>query len=929
MNSKHRRLILLLVVLPLALLSWSSTLYFGFLAPLPELDNLGIEIRTETGAMVIKGVKEKDRDGRQTPAFSAGLQPGDVLLAMGPVQGALTPLTSMIRYRNALFSIPEGTPVRLRWARTLPPDKVIEKEAILSPPRTQMPLATLLTALLLATVLPGLVLFTAFFIGFQKPEDDSAFAAALLFLGFFTIFGSNSFLLPPLLSFPVSLFHWIFNPLVSFLFLKFFLTFPSPSLIQRRFPWIQKAAGILFGFGALLTTAISAVDRFTFRWNPALHSVAQGLSPLLSLLMTAAALIGLAALASNTIKAPTRDDRRRLVIILAATLAWVLPLISFLFYYGLTQKEPPLWLMLVLGLILALFPLSFIYSIVKHRVMGLSLILRKGIRYAMVSKGFLVIEGGLIFTALFYSTDPLRRRIAPHANSGEIAVASAATTILTAFALSRINRRILPKIDRRFFREAFNTQQLLSDLAQAIRQLSSHPDRLLQVITDQLSVTLHPDHVGIFLCSTEPAAPNTSRPLLAFGERSDPAAPFRCFRHRMRLEHQENTIYSHADFSAFVLARDSLIGRKLAEAVGPGDEPKALDVYLDDPRSWVQPIAAASPDAPHIAAERELLTAFNTRLLVPIAQNERLIGFFSLGEKLSEEPYTKEDKQLLLMVAHQSAIAIENAQLLRQVAKQERLQRELEIAQEVQDSLFPQHPPQIAGLDYCGICRPARGVGGDYFDFVALTDGKLGIALGDVSGKGISAALLMANLQATVRSHAVLRGDAVELLVSDVNGLLSASTHPGKYATFFYGVFHPAACSLSFVNAGHNPPLLFPGTAKQTTDILRAEAVGPAGSRRLTAGGIPIGLFEDAHFEQQQVPFEPGDLLVIYTDGVSEARNQAQEEYGEARLAEVIAQNRGKTAAEIQQAILADLDRFSAGMEPHDDVTLVVVCAGS
>ncbi len=207
--------------------------------------------------------------------------------------------------------------------------------------------------------------------------------------------------------------------------------------------------------------------------------------------------------------------------------------------------------------------------------------------------------------------------------------------------------------------------------------------------------------------------------------------------------------------------------------------------------------------------ERQLLEQLHTRLIVPLATTERLLGFISLGEKLSEEPYSKEDKELLLAVAQQTAIALDYAQLISHVAEQEKLKLEIEFAKEVQAELFPQTLPQLKTLDYTGSCQPASGVGGDYYDFLLLAADQLGIALGDISGKGVSAALLMASLQALLRSHAPACGNRVDKLISEINRLMHASTGSSKYATFFYGLYDDRQRTLTYVNAGHNAPMLF------------------------------------------------------------------------------------------------------------------------
>src|SRR4051794_9216012 len=191
------------------------------------------------------------------------------------------------------------------------------------------------------------------------------------------------------------------------------------------------------------------------------------------------------------------------------------------------------------------------------------------------------------------------------------------------------------------------------------------------------------------------------------------------------------------------------------------------------------------------------------------------------------------------------------------MAQRERLNRELEIARDVQEHLFPQRLPPVPGLDYCGHCRPAREVGGDYYDFLELPDGRFGIAIGDVSGKGVGAALMMASLEASLRALASVVDDPAELM-ERVSGLVYQASSANRYATLFYAQYDPASRRLSYVNAGHNPPL-----------VLRSCA-GEFQVFRLETGGPVIGLLRDS-YERGVFSHEAGDLLVLFTDGVSES----------------------------------------------------------
>jgi sigma-B regulation protein RsbU (phosphoserine phosphatase) len=265
--------------------------------------------------------------------------------------------------------------------------------------------------------------------------------------------------------------------------------------------------------------------------------------------------------------------------------------------------------------------------------------------------------------------------------------------------------------------------------------------------------------------------------------------------------------------------------------------------------------------------------------------------------------------------AGQTALAQEVARLTtaigREMAQRERLNRELEIAREVQEHLFPQRLPPVPGLDYCGQCQPAREVGGDYYDFLELPDGRLGIAIGDVSGKGVGAALMMASLEASLRALASVVDDPAELM-ERVNSLVYRASAANRFATLFYAQYDPATRRMSYVNAGHNPPI-----------VLRNRA-GSCQVLRLETGGPVIGLLPH-RYERGVFSHEAGDLVVLFTDGVSESMNVRYEEWGEERLIELAKTCLGLPAPDGMRRILAAAQAFAAGASQHDDMTLVVL----
>ncbi len=251
------------------------------------------------------------------------------------------------------------------------------------------------------------------------------------------------------------------------------------------------------------------------------------------------------------------------------------------------------------------------------------------------------------------------------------------------------------------------------------------------------------------------------------------------------------------------------------------------------------------------------------------------------------------------------------ATLIEEHSRRERLENELRIAREVQAQLFPKARPKVPGIEVDAICRPARIVSGDYYDFLPLGPTRLGIALADISGKGISAALIMASLQAALRSQAVIGvqepGHTAEV-VTRLNQHLYHSTSDERYATLLYGIYDAEARTFEYTNAGHPPPLYISGDK----------------TRWLDTGGTVLGLFNETHYEQETIALPAGSLIVMYSDGLTEPENSREEEFGNKRLLEVVQSNRDASPPEIVKALVNATDRWSGTTEQSDDVTIIV-----
>lgn len=440
-----------------------------------------------------------------------------------------------------------------------------------------------------------------------------------------------------------------------------------------------------------------------------------------------------------------------------------------------------------------------------------------------------------------------------------------------------VRRRVLPPLER-FASGEDDAPRILFDLAEEARG-ATDLDALFRSILGRIACGLHAESAAIFV--REESGRYVCRMSTADGFTGGAAAPILA-----------------AD--AFVVTR--LRSLQLLLEIGPAD----FDAW-----------ARAFEDVPHVRAarerERRALEAVRARLLVPIRTREQNVGILALGPRPSGA-LTAAERSLLGWTAGQLGFVIENGRLIERMVASERLRRELALAANVQQRLFPAHPPEVSHLELAGFCQPARGVGGDYYDFVAMDRDQVGIVIADVAGKGISAALVMSNVQAALRSQAAARrglpgppGSAAEM-VGDINRLLCGITDGATYVTFFYARYDPVARMLTYVNGGHNAPVV-------------AGADGE--TRTLAATGLPLGIVPDTRYEEETVPLRSGDLLLAYTDGVTESQDGEGEEFGEDRLHALVTALAGSSADAVQQAVVEAVQSWSAGTPPHDDLTVV------
>lgn len=299
----------------------------------------------------------------------------------------------------------------------------------------------------------------------------------------------------------------------------------------------------------------------------------------------------------------------------------------------------------------------------------------------------------------------------------------------------------------------------------------------------------------------------------------------------------------------------------------------------------------------------------HSALCVPLWDNREIVGLVYADRGATPERFTEDDLRLLTLLANVAAVKIENARLFEEALENSRIERELELATQIQKNFLPRADPAVPGYDVSGRARPCSHIGGDYYDFLQLAEGRWGLVIADVSGSGVSAALLMASVRAALHAEA-RAGVSLPELASRLNVFVHRSSEVSGFISFFYGELESASGRLRFINAGHNPPLLLRGGGEVET---------------LVGTGLCLGMFPDSIYETREARLRPGDLLCLYTDGITESRAPDKSEFSDEGLVRVLRGASGLSAAGIVERIFEMTACFSGSAEPNDDATVVVV----
>jgi phosphoserine phosphatase RsbU/P len=836
------------VLLAATTILYSAAWMYYVRQPMPNVE-IGIEEKYSSAGVVIAEVH------KASPAEAAGLKANDLITAINGIHP-----DSELACSTLLFDT---------WLKAQPGDRVVltvrrpgQAEPLVITPvfraaqgRGDTKTAAYTVAAQIMNSYPVFFAVVGLAVLFLRMEDRSAWLLALMFATWVTAgpMPSEFVAAPMALRAFLLAYRTITSSLLTGLFYFFFAVFPRRSPIDRKVPWLKWAllvSNICLGYGGIRHGDMEALP-FLSKVLPSRALDVAG-----DVTGYGALLLGVLSLVLNIWRAPDATDRRKLKVILWGTVVGVTPIVALYAVIDHFHVNAPFWLSFVCVFLMLLFPLSFAYAVVKHRVMDIPVLLKRSARYFVVERGFVILILALSIGLTLWFGQAFSRYFS--AGSKAAIPIGATFGVLVISGATQVHRRVRTRLDRAFFRSSYDAQQILEDLAARTLTVTTRED-LASLLQQKIWDALHPSSLFVYL-------ENGVGQFFAYA--GNPPAE------AMTVSPREQTVVM------------------LAEHPGPMD--------LNPEETYGTPLELLRPEC-----------------FVPIrgSGEGELQGGIVLGSRLSEEPYSAGDKRLLASVASQAGIAMRSITLAEKIAErmeaERRAEQEMQIAQQVQSRLLPQQSPSLKTLECAGKCVQTRAVGGDYYDFLDLGSGRLGLVLADIAGKGISGALLMANLQANLRGQYALALEDIPRLLRSVNRLFYKNTETSHYATTFFAVYDDETRRLRYVNCGHNPPMLL----RANGDV-----------ERLNATATVLGLFEDWDCDVLECELASGDALVIYTDGISEAGESDDgegEEFGEERLLAAIREHQKQPADEILDGILGAVQQFSPKQQA-DDMTLIV-----
>lgn len=738
---------------------------------------------------------------------------------------------------------------------------------------------------------PILFWLTGLFVFLLKPEDRQARLLALMLGSFSGLLGGgvNIDALPDWLAWPVGLARIVALCALPLL-LHLFLVFPHPSPLLRRWPRLTKwlyapLIFVLLSFGlGRLPSHVAVWLIIKLRW-PLEH----GVVPVAFISLLAYILAALVCLWLSYRTADVAGRRRLRVVMWGSLLGFgSLFLVLVMEFAGIQQSQKTIWDWLQFSTIftLPLVPLSFAYAIVRYRVIPISLLLRRSARYLLVSRGsaLLVIAG--LSAVMFFFMDNLFRYWRP-ANGRVIGVTSSIVAIIFWRITHAFHQRVVaPAIDRRFFRQAYDSQQILAELAESLRTTTDIPT-LLESVADRLQSALQTASVAIYLRDE------------ASGD----------YRNAYTCE------YSAATGRAVNCSNNGNLPKYAATLAHLNETGQPLE--LDGSESAFD-LTNTSETSLLTAPERQTLLETQAALLLPLKTKDAMPGVIALGARLGDLPFSGEDKRLLQSVAASASLALENAQLVERMvaearrrreieAENEQRAKELEEARQLQLSMLPRSIPQLPNLEIAAFMQTATEVGGDYYDFHLSSDGTLTIAIGDATGHGLKAGTVVTATK-SLFAHLASQPDVVTTMHDASRALKQMNLRSLFMALTLVKVKGERLhCSV----AGMPPILIYRADTQEIEE--------------LSLRGAPLGGMTHYNYREAEIALAANDVMLLMSDGLTERFNPDDEMFDYERTKAAFRQFAHATPHAIADGLLQASEAWAQGRPLDDDLTLVVL----
>src|SRR5215813_5277679 len=829
---------------------------------------------------------------------AAALRVGDEIVALKSERPEAMPIFYPPR-PNAYWRVKAGTSYTLT---------IFRNGQSLEVPLQSMRQSNLVNRLLfqsifLIFVITGLIIFLL------KPDDDQALLLALMLGSFVGVTNWELAAIPIWIQVIVVIARCAGVWFMQF-FLHFFLIFPERSPLLRRFPGLEKFLYWLFALVVAPWLSLAQInDVFPDFSNLTIRSWLHEVDELW--IASFYMLSGLASLFVNY-RVSSPASRRKLRVVVAGCGAGFLNLVLLVMMetFGVSRSFPRLrgWVEFALHFTTPLIPISFSYAIIRHKVIPVSLIIRRGLRYMLVSRGAEFLEAiavGSLVILLFRIVFSYWQ-----VTGVEAGVIATIVAVLLWDYTRKLHRRFLaPEIDRRFFRQSYDAHKIIAELTGSLRGVTDLP-KLLELVATKLRTALQTEHVTIYL--RDPATGSFNNAYSCDYNGASGASAVRphggqMARYAMMVEQLDQLGKSLGQVESIQSGRPQSDNGETVQ-LEPYDFLSGYDgdVMMD--------------------GEREALREVKATLLMPLYSKKEMLGIIALGPRLGDLPFSREDKQLLMSVSGPTTLAIENARLVERMVAEARRLREIEVdhrrkteelafARQLQLSMLPTRNISLDNVEIIGQMRTATEVGGDYFDFIEMADGRICIAVGDATGHGMAAGLVVGMVKmGLINGLQRMNGHAsVKTLVEDLNRALKRSlSQRGMGMCLGAAILDTSTLKVEVVSNGMPAPYHYRAASRGLSLI---ESQAP-----------PLGFLQQVNVRPVELRLQPGDAMIWLSDGFEERQNYKNDIWGSEQVERTLARICGEEsfAENIARRMIEACDGAAGGRSNEDDMTIVV-----